>query len=103
MIPTQTRLVSLTKKIARSITTNLLILALVSLPSAPVTDDSHLSTLSDPPPSYTTYPQDDRDRVVSPYLDSSSNSSRVSSPLSPGPKAPPNEDSSALSRQARPH
>src|ERR1700761_989342 len=53
MIPTRIRSVSLSKKIARTITTNLLILALVSLPSAPVTDDSHLSTSSDPPPSYT--------------------------------------------------
>src|ERR1700761_494275 len=35
-----------------------------------------------------------RDRVVSPYLDSSSNSSHKSSPLSPRPKTPPEEDSS---------
>src|SRR6201996_3899457 len=97
MIPTQIRLVSLTKKIACSIITNLLILALLSLPSVPATDDSHLSTLSDPPPSYTTYPEDDRDRVVSPYLNSSSNSSRESLPPSPGPKTPPDEDSSARS------
>src|SRR6201996_6900248 len=69
----------------------------ISTPSAPVTVDSHLSNSSDPPPSCTTYPEDDRDRVVSPYLDSSSNSSRELSPPSPGPKTPPDEDSSALS------
>src|SRR6201996_136320 len=75
----------------------------ISIPSRPVTVDSHLSTLSNPPPSYTTYPEDDRDRVVSPYLDSSSNSSRESSPPSPGPKTPPDKDLSAPSRQACPH
>src|SRR6201996_4652620 len=69
----------------------------ISIPSVPVTVDSHLSTSSDPPPSYTTYPKDDRDRLVSPYSDSSSNSSRKLSPPSPGPKTPPKEDSSALS------
>ena len=42
-------------------------------------------------------PKDDRDRVVSPYSNSSSNSSRESSPPSPGPKTPPDEDSSAQS------
>ena|ERR1700761_1559438 len=52
--------------------TDTLILVLISIPSALVTVDSHLSTSSDPPPSYTTYPEDDRDRVVSPYSDSSS-------------------------------
>src|ERR1700761_6766751 len=67
----------------------------ISIPSAPVAVDSHLSTSSDPSPSYTTYPEDDR--VVSPYSDSSSNSSRESSPPSPGPKTPPDEDSSAPS------
>src|ERR1700760_527482 len=69
----------------------------ISIPSAPVTVDSNLSTSSDPPPSYTTYPEDDRDRVVSPYSDSSSNSSHKSSPPSPGPKTPSDEDSSAPS------
>ena len=69
----------------------------ISIPSAPVTIDSHLSTSSNPPPSYTTYPEDERDRVVSPYLGSSSNSSRELSPPSPGPKTPPHEDSSAPS------
>ena len=67
----------------------------ISIPSAPVTVDSHLSTSSDPPPSYTTYPEDDRDRVVSHYSDSSSNSSCDSLPPSLGPKTPPNEDLSA--------
>src|ERR1700761_292751 len=103
MISTRIRLVSLTKKITRTITTNLLILALMSLPSTPVADASHLSTSSDPPPFYTTYPEDDRDRVVSLYSDSSSNFSREPLPPSPGPKTPPDEDSSAPSRQARPH
>src|ERR1700761_5188254 len=70
---------------------------LISIPSAPVTVNSHLSTLSDPPPSYTTYHEEDRDRVVSPYSDSSSNSSRGSSPPLPGPKTPPKEDLSAPS------
>src|ERR1700761_8219455 len=69
----------------------------ISIPSAPITVNSHLSTSSDPPPSYTTYPEDDRDRVVSPYSDSSSNSSHESSPPSPGPKTPPDKDSSAPS------
>src|SRR6201996_1973441 len=69
----------------------------ISIPSAPITVDSHLSTSSDPPPSYTTYPEDNGDRVVSPYLDSSSNSSHKSSPPSPGPKTPPEEYSSAPS------
>src|ERR1700761_4312890 len=77
--------------------TDTLILVLISIPSALITVDSHLSTSSDPPPSYTICPEDDRDRVVSPYLDSSSNSSRESSPPSPGPKTPPDEDSSAPS------
>src|ERR1700761_7430492 len=52
----------------------------ILIPSTPDTVDSHLSTSSDPPPSYTTYPEDERDRVVSPYLGSSSNSSRELSP-----------------------
>ena len=38
----------------------------VSTPSTPVTVDSHLSTSSDSPPSYTTYPKDDRDSFISP-------------------------------------
>ena len=66
--------------------TDILTLVLILIPSAIITDDSHLSTSSDPPPSYTTYPEDDRDRVVSPYSDSSSNSSCTLSPPSPGPK-----------------
>jgi hypothetical protein len=65
----------------------------ISFTSASVTVDSHLSTSSDPPPSYTTYPEEYR--VVSPYSDSLSNSSRESSPLSLGPKTPHDEDSSA--------
>src|ERR1700760_1799485 len=69
----------------------------ISIPSMPVTVDSNLSTSSNPPPSYTTYPEDDRDRVVSPYPDSSSNSSCELLPLSPGPKTPPDKDSSAQS------
>src|SRR6201996_1335321 len=69
----------------------------ISIPSALVPVNSHLSTSSDPPPFYTTYPEEDRDRVVSPYSDSSSNSSHESSPPSPGPKTPPEEDSSAPS------
>src|SRR6201996_3612893 len=48
MIPTQIRLVSLTMTIARTTTTNILILVLMSLPSAPITVDSHLSSSSDP-------------------------------------------------------
>ena len=43
----------------------------ISIPSAPVTVDSHLSTSSDPPLSFTTYPEEDR--VMSPYLVSSFN------------------------------
>ena len=66
---------------------------LISIPSAPVTVDSHLSTSSDPPPSYTTYPEEDRYRVVSPYSDSSSNSSHELLPPSPGPKTPPKDSS----------
>ena len=77
--------------------TDILTLVLISIPSAIITDDSHLSTSSDPPPSYTTYPEDDRDRVVSPYSDSSSNSSCALLPLSPGPKTPLDKDSSAQS------
>jgi len=37
----------------------------ISIPSTPATVDSHLSASSDPPPSYTTYPEYGRDRVVS--------------------------------------
>src|ERR1700761_4525479 len=37
----------------------------ILIPSTLVTVDSHLSTLNNPPPSYTTYPQDDGGRVVS--------------------------------------
>ena len=48
----------------------------ISIPSAPVAVDSHLSASSNPSPSYTTYPEDDR--VVSPHSDSSSESSRES-------------------------
>src|ERR1700761_7639763 len=59
----------------------------ISIPSTPVTVDSHLPTLNNPPPSYTTYPEDDI--IVSSYLDSSSNSSGKSSPLAPSPKTPP--------------
>ena len=74
----------------------------ILIPSAPVTDNSHLSTSSNPPSSYTTYPEDDRGRVVAPYSDSS-NSSRKSSPLSSGPKTPPDEDSSVPSaREGKP-
>src|SRR6201996_348125 len=69
--------------------TDILTLVLISIPSVIITDDSHLSTSSDPPPSYTTYPEDDRDRAVSPYSDSLSNSSCASSPPSPGPKLHP--------------
>ena len=69
----------------------------ILIPSAPVTVDCHLSTSSDPSPSYATYPEEDRDGVVSPYSDSSSNSSRKLSPPSPGPKIPPDKDSSAPS------
>src|ERR1700761_5658545 len=46
------------------------------------------------PPSYTTYPKEGR--VVSPYSDFSSYSSRESSPQLPGPKTLPDEDSHAL-------
>ena len=67
----------------------------ISIPSAPVTVDSHLSTSSDPPLSYTAYPEEDR--VVSPYSDSSPNSSCESSPPSPAPKTPPDEESRTLS------
>src|ERR1700761_1822584 len=56
----------------------------ISIPSAPVTVDSHLSTSSDPPLSYTTYPEEDR--VMSPYLVPSFNPSCESLPLSPGPE-----------------
>src|ERR1700761_3240145 len=69
----------------------------ILIPSTPVTVDSHLSTSSDPTPSYTIYPEEDRDRVVSPYSDSASNSSRKLLPPSPGLKTPPEEDSSAPS------
>ena len=55
--------------------TDILILVLISISSALVTVDSHLSTSNDPQPSYTTYPEDDISGVVSPYSDSSSNSS----------------------------
>src|ERR1700761_8727631 len=48
----------------------------ISIPSAPVAVDSHLPTSSDPPPSYTTYLEDNR--LVSPRSDSSSESSRES-------------------------
>ena len=75
----------------------------ILIPSTPVTDDSHLSTLSDPPSSYTTYLEDDRGRVVEPYLDSS-NSSCESSPLSSGPKTPPDKDSSVpLAPEGKPN
>src|ERR1700761_2641256 len=66
----------------------------IPVPSAAVTVDSHLPTSNNPPPSYTTYPEDDL--VVSSYSDSCSNSSRELSPPSPSPKAPP-KDSSAPS------
>src|ERR1700761_344602 len=49
----------------------------ISIPSVPVTGDSHLSTSSDPPSSYTTHPEDDRCRVVAPYLDSSNSSRKL--------------------------
>ena len=68
----------------------------ISIPSVPTTVDSHFSTSNDPPPSYA-YPEDDRERVVSPYLDSSSNSSGESSPPSPCLKTPSKNGSSALS------
>src|ERR1700761_235878 len=103
MTLTQIRLVSLYIKFAPVTMTDIFILVLISISSALVTVDSHLSTSNDLSPSYTTYPEDDIGGVVSPYSDSSSNSSRESSPPSPGPKTPPNEDLSAPSRQARPH
>src|ERR1700761_483545 len=57
------------KKIARTTTTNILILVLMLLHSAPITVNSPISTSSDPPPSYTTYSEDDRDKVFSPHSD----------------------------------
>src|ERR1700761_1691592 len=56
----------------------------ILIPSMLVTVDSHVSTSSDSPPSYATYPEEGR--VVSSYSDWSSYSSRESSPPSPGPK-----------------
>src|ERR1700761_2325909 len=67
----------------------------ISIPSAPVAFDSRLLTSSDLPPSYATHPGDDS--IVSPCSDSSSNPSHESSPLSPGPKMPSDEDSSVPS------
>src|SRR6201996_6846543 len=72
----------------------------ILMPSMPVTVDSHLSTLSDPLPPYTTYPEYNKDRVISLQLDSSSKSSCKSSALSvpsPGPNTPPDNNSSAPS------
>ena len=75
----------------------------ILIPSAAVTVDSHLPTSNNPPPSYTTYPEDDL--VVSSYSDSCSNSSRESSPPSPSPKAPPRRFECAVNtgRQDSPH
>src|ERR1700761_4495401 len=72
----------------------------ISMPSAPITVDSHLSTSSDPPPPYTTYPEYNKDIVISLQSDSSSKSSRESSAPSapsPGPNTPPDNNSSAPS------
>src|ERR1700761_8950848 len=77
MTLTRIRLVSLYIKFAPVTMTDIFILVLISISSALVTVDSHLSTSDDPSPSYTTYPEDDIGGVVSPYLDSSSNSSRI--------------------------
>src|ERR1700760_435152 len=46
----------------------------ILIPSTPGPIDSHISTSTSPSPSHSTYP-DDEDGVVSPYSDSSSNSS----------------------------
>src|ERR1700761_3480922 len=75
---------------------------LISIPSA-VTVDSHLPTSNNPPPSYTTYLEDDI--VVSSYSDYSSNSSRELLPLSPSPKTPPRRVKCAVDtrRQDSPH
>ena len=67
----------------------------ILIPSVLVTVNSHFSTLSDPPLSYTTYPEEGR--VASSHSDWSSYSSCESSPPSPGPKTPPDEDSCAAS------
>src|ERR1700761_8596902 len=61
---------------------------LLLTPISPLRAIPHYSTL---------HPEDNRGSVVSPYSDSSSNSSRESSPPSPGRKTPPDEYSSALS------
>src|ERR1700761_3958131 len=63
---------------------------LLSTPISPLRVIPHYSTL---------HPEDNRGSIVSPYSDSSSNSSHESSPPSPGRKTPPNEDSSAPSTQ----
>ena len=60
-----------------------------------LTVDSHFSTSSDPPPSYTTYPEEGG--VVSSYSNWLSYSSRELLPPSPSPKTLPDKDSHAPS------
>src|ERR1700761_5901516 len=59
MTLTRIRLVSLYIKFTPVTMTDIFILVLISISSALVTVDSHLSTSNDPSPSYTTYPEDD--------------------------------------------